>query len=47
MVKIDECDGDNATPSNAVVELSDWDRKDVEQQLDKHVEENQQEIMEE
>ena len=47
LVKIEECKGDNDTPASVSVELSDWDRKGVEEQLDKYVEDNQQEIMEE
>lgn len=47
MVKIDHCEGDDTTPPSTTVDMSDWDRKDVEQQLDKYVEDNQQEIMEE
>jgi hypothetical protein len=47
MVKIDQSDGDDLTPASTNVELSDWDRKDIEEQLEQHVQDNQQEIMEE
>ena len=46
-IRIDYCKGDGITPPSCELSLDWWDEDDIHRQLQAHINENQQEIMEE